>query len=111
MTKPDKNQKQNQLLIDTYESSTASIIEVDEKSLSATRESEQLPDIKAKSCLNLEDEIKWLENNTQKIHNENEIDEISIEDLHLHHDHNTQQLFRHMNHFSIILQQLCQMRK
>ncbi len=39
-----------------------------------------------------------------------EFNKIDISDFDLHHDHNIRQVFRHMNHFSSILQQLNAMR-
>lgn len=69
---------------------------------------------KAKKCLDLESEIMSLENpcispcheHFNAFHDLN-----NNEELHLHHDHNTRHLFRHMNHFSGILQQLNGMRR
>ena len=48
---------------------------------------------------------------TDSIASSHDHDFRSLDDLNLHHDHNTRQLFRHTNHFSSILQQLNDMRK
>ena len=69
---------------------------------------------KAKKCIDLESEIMSLENSRILHCHEhfNSFHDLNIDKkLHLHHDHNTRHLFRHMNHFSAILQQLNEMRK
>lgn len=69
---------------------------------------------KAKKFLDLESEIMSLENSCISSCHEhlNTFHDLNNnEDLHLHHDHNTRHLFRHMNHFSGILQQLNEMRR
>lgn len=68
---------------------------------------------KVKKLLGLENEILSFASSpiNHSLDHINEIHDLDSEDLHLHHDHNTRQLFRHMNHFSGILQQLNEMRK
>jgi hypothetical protein len=66
---------------------------------------------KTKKSLDLENEINSLQSSSNNSYNENNGTDDLANNLYLHHDHITKHLFRHMNHFSEILQQLYQMRK